>query len=184
MSLRLAFLVAVATLINVRFAHAEGPTATPAPWPVVPPERFAYDPRLPGPSGYHVESSANGALVTSGAVIFGVSYGLAVIAAASSRSGERFEALVPIAGPFIVAAGYHNSDDPGNAIAYYIALDGVLQAAGATLFVMGELMRDEALVRDDARPSATPSGSHRTQWQLLPTSFGHSGAGVGLVGAF
>jgi hypothetical protein len=114
------------------------------------PERLEYVAGQPIPAGYHLSSHSEVGLVVSGSVIFGVLYGISVVAAAwgsqdsSAHHGdsEFLWFAVPCVGPFIYAANTSNAK--GTAIA-----DGIGQIAGLAAFFVGFALTKLELVRTD-----------------------------------
>jgi hypothetical protein len=129
----------------------------------------------PVPYGYHPETRARKGLVITGSVLFGVLYLLSTLVAAgndSSYDGNRYSALwIPVAGPFVQMASSNNGSGDDEAF----LLDGVAQAAGVTMLVLGLAFPRTILVRNDL-----------TSISFVPTPMkvGHDGGGLGLVGRF
>ena len=128
----------------------------------------------------HEESHPRTGLVIAGAVTFGVSYGLAVIAGAASRTpsngggndlsvdlGPKKTVMIPFAGPFMQ---WNTRQD--TAMNCLIAADGVVQIAGAVMFIVGL-----------AWPTTEPKPNHASM-QLTPVRMGQGGSGVALRGDF
>jgi hypothetical protein len=128
------------------------------------------------PPGYHAETRARTGLVVGGAVTFGVLYLLSVLVGAaisdvnkgtgSSNSGDFL--FVPVAGPFLQMTRTDSSS--GNVT---LAIDGIAQAAGATMFVVGITSPKTVLVRNDLG-----------EVRIMPMKMGERGGGLGLVGTF
>lgn len=131
------------------------------------------------PPGYHAESRIRTGLVVGGAVTFGVLYLLSVLVGAaisdtnkafnnnSSRDNGDF-LFVPVAGPFLQMTKTDSSS--GNVT---LAIDGIAQAAGATMFIVGVTSPKTVLVRNDL-----------AEVHVMPMKMGTSGGGLGLVGTF
>jgi hypothetical protein len=127
------------------------------------------------PPGYHAETRVRTGLVVGGAVTFGVFYLLSVLVGAaisdvnrgSSRDSGDF-LFVPVAGPFLQMTKTDSSS--GNVT---LAIDGIAQAAGATMFVVGVTSPKTVLVRNDLG-----------QVRIMPMKMGQGGGGIGLVGTF
>ncbi len=124
----------------------------------------------PIPPGYHEESHARLGLVITGACLFGTFYLFTSMAAAiSNDEGSSVNALyVPVFGPFIQAG--ETSTSTG---AFFLALDGLVQAGGVTMFALGLAMPKKELVRNDLG----------VQWSLKPM-IGRNQTGMGVVGSF
>ena len=111
----------------------------------------------------------------TGAVLFGVLYLLSTLVASendSSYDGNRYTALwIPVAGPFIQAGSSNNASGDRE----IFILDGLAQAAGVTMLVLGLAFPRHILVRNDLiSVSFLPA----------PMKVGHDGGGLGLVGRF
>ena len=131
------------------------------------------------PPGYHAETRVRSGLVVGGAVTFGVLYLLSVLTAAiisdanktvgdnSSRDNGDF-LYVPVAGPFLQMTKTDSSS--GNVT---LAIDGLAQAAGATMFIVGITSPKTVLVRNDL-----------AEVHVMPMKMGRDGGGLGLVGTF
>jgi hypothetical protein len=129
------------------------------------------------PPGYHAESRIRTGLVVGGAVTFGVLYLLSVlVGAAISDTNKAFNnnkdngdfLFVPVAGPFLQMTKTDSSS--GNVT---LAIDGIAQAAGATMFIVGVTSPKTVLVRNDLG-----------EVRVMPMKMGTNGGGLGLVGTF
>jgi hypothetical protein len=134
-----------------------------------------WDEGQPIPYGYHPETRAKKGLVITGAVLFGVVYLLSTLVASvddNSYDGNRYSALwIPIIGPFIQLGSNGNASGDNETL----VLDGLAQAAGVTMLVLGLAFPRHILVRNDL-----------TSISFVPTPMrvGHEGGGLGLVGRF
>jgi hypothetical protein len=164
--------------------------------PAWPPAVLPYREGQPIPNAYRLESHANTGLIIGGLVTFLASYGTAVGFAAKHDfdNGLGWTAL-PVVGPYgaIGARSFsctqtdprsqkclHRAVDEVKAVTF-LAVDGMIQAVGATLLLVGIADRTKELVRIDM-PSAsvTPTfwvadrraGSEMDAW------------GLGLTGTF
>ena len=129
----------------------------------------------PVPYGYHPETRARKGLVITGSVLFGVLYILSTLVAAAnddSYSDNKYSALwIPVVGPFIQAGANNNGSGDNETF----ILDGLAQAAGVTMLVLGLAFPRTILVRNDLLSvSFVPT----------PMKVGHDGGGLGLVGRF
>lgn len=129
------------------------------------------------PPGYHAETKARVGLLVGGAVTFGVLYLLSVLTGAiihdvnkGDRNGGDDGAFlyVPVAGPFLQMT--KTESGTGNVV---LAIDGIAQAAGATMFIVGITSPKTILVRNDLG-----------EVRVLPMRMGDKGGGIGLVGTF
>jgi len=136
-----------------------------------------YEEGDPIPPGYHAETQTRKGLVIGGAVTFGVMYLITVLVAAAmddvsnsyGSSGSSGTLLyVPVAGPFLQMTKTETSS--GNVA---LVIDGVAQAAGATMLIVGLTSPKTVLVRNDL-----------AEVRVSPMKIGESGTGFGLVGRF
>jgi hypothetical protein len=134
-----------------------------------------YEEGEPVPPGYHAESRVRTGLVVGGAVTFGVLYLISALTASAisdvnkTTGGENADLLyVPVAGPFLQMTQTESST--GNV---FLAIDGIAQAAGATMLIVGLTSPKTVLVRNDL-----------AEVHVMPMKMGHNGGGLGLVGTF
>jgi hypothetical protein len=106
-----------------------------------------WDPDLPPPPGYHVETHARKGLVIGGAVPLGVFWGISSLVAAASRNTVAL--YVPAIGPFV----QFTKSDTGIE-KFLAAFDGVVQSAGLFMLVYGLAVPRTELVENSASPSA------------------------------
>ncbi|MFT3770831.1 MAG: hypothetical protein QM820_35865 [Minicystis sp.] len=127
----------------------------------------------PVPLGYHPIKRMRTPLVVAGSVTFGATYLLTALGGAiASDAGNDHAAslLVPIAGPFIMIGGTRSATG-----SFGLVIDGLAQAAGVTMLVVGLAMPKAVLKRNDlGKIEITPT----------PMQFGSSGGGFGIVGRF
>jgi hypothetical protein len=119
-------------------------------------------------------------LVTSGIVVFGLSYGTSVVIAASSGHDGDHHLYVPLAGPWLDIAN-RGSCPAGSAACdgettnkILLGVDGVIQAVGALQILAGLLSTERADVRSASRTPPAP------KLRLSPARIG-AGYGVGAV---
>jgi hypothetical protein len=135
-----------------------------------------YEEGDPIPPGYHAESKVRKGLVIGGAITFGALWLLSVLVAAAindtnKATGGGTDAsflYVPVAGPFLQMT--KTDSGTGNVT---LAIDGIAQAAGATMFIVGLTSPKTILVRNDL-----------AEVRLSPIRMGQNGGGLGLVGTF
>ena len=137
-----------------------------------------YEDGEPIPPGYHADTRVRSGLVVGGAVTFGVMYLLTVLVGAAindaserpyGTKGDRGDFLfVPVAGPFLQMTKTDTSS--GNTI---LVIDGVAQAAGATMLIVGITSPRTVLVRNDL-----------AEVRVAPMKVGERGSGLGLIGTF
>ena len=164
--------------------------AAPPPYGAYPrgPARLRYEDGDPVPAGYHVVTRARQGLVIAGTVVFAVSYGIAFgVAVIDDFNDQTSWLTIPIAGPWLMMynraqprCDTQSSDicieqDLETILRFYLALDGVAQAAGATMLGFGIADR-KLLVRDDSYAAV--------RVRILPGRVGSSGYGAMLAGRF
>lgn len=131
----------------------------------------AWQPGGPIPPGYHIEDRPRTGLVVAGAIVAGIPYALSVMAAtAANENNETGWLYVPVVGPWLTMGQRNYScNDNGNqstsqslqcvgdifAVMGLIA-DGVMQATGATLLLVGVAAGKPTLVPNDQSLHVTP----------------------------
>lgn len=153
------------------------------------PALLPYRAGLPVPPGYRVEHRAATGMIFGGLATFGIAYSTALVLGASANFGDGTGwVAVPVIGPWaaIGARSYHCSNDPSLAnqcvsgafsevqTIAILSADGVIQAAGAVLFVVGLASGEDELVRKEPPVS----------FRVLPRTVGVDGFGVGVDGRF
>jgi hypothetical protein len=164
------------------------PAPPPQPYGAYPrgPARLRYEEGDPIPAGYHVVHRSRQGLVIAGTIVFAVSYGIALSVAMIDDFKDGTGSLaIPVAGPWLMM---YNRTRPncdsqtGNGcveqgletiLRFYLAVDGVAQAAGVGMLGFGMAGR-QLLVRDDSYAYV----------RLVPTPVGSSGYGATLLGLF
>ena len=121
------------------------------------------------------EKVPNAALITSGAVMFGIPYTTSfVVAASSNRTSDR-HLFLPLVGPWIDLASRGQcvgpSCDGETSNKVLLVFDGLLQSAGALQFMSGFLFPTTRIVTRTASVQVAPSG-------------GRSGMGLTAYGRF
>lgn len=122
----------------------------------------------PIPYGYHREERVRKGMVITGPILFGVPYLYGTLLASASHDidHDEFTALyIPVLGPFIQMSKTDSAT--GREI---LAIDGVLQATGAFLFIYGLAVPRAILVRNDLGSIS-----------LAPVRMGQDGRGNGLA---
>ncbi|MFT3771069.1 MAG: hypothetical protein QM820_37110 [Minicystis sp.] len=125
------------------------------------------------PPGYQAIQRMRPELVTAGAVTFGVTYvltGLGGAIGADAGCSGCTSLLVPVVGPFLMMPSTESVTGR-----FALALDGITQVAGVTMFVVGLAAPRTILVRSDLA---------KTRIVPTPMRFGNHGTGLGLVGTF
>jgi hypothetical protein len=149
------------------------PSALPEPAP--PSERpvvqIPYDPERPIPEGFVRRSGPRVGIMMGGAALFGFAYATSVVLAVTDAEltesdVEEVEAsrhnqalLAPLIGPF-AALGTSNRT-PGESV--LLTVDGVLQAGGLAMFLVGLATREHWLER-----------APKVGWSLSPSYAGLS----------
>lgn len=128
-------------------------------------------------------------MIVGGLATFALAYGAAIVVGASANFGDGTGwTAVPVIGPWaaIGARSYHCTNDPLQAnqcisgafsevqTIAILSADGVIQTAGAVLFVVGLASGHDELVRDDLPVS----------FRVLPRTMGADGLGLGVDGHF
>jgi hypothetical protein len=146
----------------------------------------------PAPSAETVprraSSGPNMPMVGGGIIVFGLSYGTAVVVASTSEHQGDDHLYVPLVGPWIDFADRGQcgtgstptcTAETGNKV--LLAVDGVLQALGVLTVVGGLLYTGE---RDrDYGTTASPTTA-QPKVQITPVQYGRSGVGLAAVGLF
>jgi hypothetical protein len=134
----------------------------------------------PVPRGYHVETGPRTGMVIGGGIVLGIGHFGAIMGAAESGFDESYWGLaLPVLGPWIFMATHE--DGCGGRLwgqcmidSYaLLVLDGVIQATGATLLVVGLSARTAHLVPDKTAPVT-----------ISPIRLGRSAYGLAVAGAF
>ncbi len=150
--------------------------AAPQPlYPAAPgPRTLEWEPGEPVPAGYHVTTQFRKGLVIGGAVVFGSVWLLNALVASigiDTNQGQAAPLFVPIVGPFIAMGTFRSLQALDT---FFLALDGLTQAGGAAMLIIGLAVPTHQLTRN--RYASGP-------WILpMPMSFGAGSAGLGLVG--
>lgn len=127
------------------------------------PRKLPYVEGMPIPMGYHVGEQRRHTLVAVGASLFAASYLASVLTATTVMlGGDRHRSevgplYVPFAGPFVTLATSRSVDindkhERTNGI--LLIADGVTQAAGALIFIIGMATHEQVLLRN-ATPTTT-----------------------------
>jgi hypothetical protein len=138
------------------------------------------------PAGYHLEERPRKGLIISGALLTGIPWALGVsIVSGSNFPNSSGWLVVPALGPWLTLAARHDSrcsstsddlcvDDGVNAATRTVlVLDGLMQTAGAVLFIVGVSSPSKVVARDF-------TGS----LHFTPAPLGRQGVGGFLSGQF
>jgi len=124
-----------------------------------------WDETRPIPAGYHAEMRSRVGLITGGAILFAVPYLFSALSGAVAADSNRWNGgnpaaamFVPVAGP-IIQIGRSDSAT----LDLVLILDGIAQAAGLTMLIVGLVSPKKVLVRNDlgtlgVAPLMLPSG--------------------------
>ena len=135
------------------------------------------------PDGYRLRSQPRRGLIVAGSIVTGVPWVLSVTSAVGADFDDKSGfLLVPVVGPWLMLLAGGASDSPceqtigcvqeNSAEREMIVCDGLLQTAGAAMFVAGIAFPRKRLVRNDVTVS------------LVPAQLGRDGYGLGAVGTF
>jgi hypothetical protein len=138
----------------------------------VAPGVLEWEPGQAIPPGYEKRTQVRKGFVIAGSILFGTAWLSSVITAA----GVDEPALaVPVVGPWILAAQI-GTDSVNLLFKTLFIADGIQQAAGLALLIVGLTAPKTIVVRSDATAA-------RTWWTPTPMSFGKGSVGLGIVGA-
>jgi hypothetical protein len=125
------------------------------------------------PPGYHKGSRVRKGLVIAGSIMFGVAW----VPTAVMMSFAAPIGILPVFGPFVVAAQTGSSEGGGGVVTFWLVFDGLQQAVGLGLLIGGVSGRETVLLRDDVQTAKT-----KPWWLPKPMAFGPRGGGLGFVG--
>ncbi len=134
------------------------PPAPPAP-PEKPreyPARLRWDEGDPIPAGYEPTSRPRTGLLVTGAVLFGVAYLPSLAIAAGDEDTDYLPLAIPFAGPFVTMGTAQSQD----AATFWLAVDGITQIAGGTMFIASFIARQSSLKKQDTPLIGVASGPH------------------------
>jgi len=159
--------------------------AVPVQQPPPGPKTMDYEDGEPIPAGYHKKTRVRKWMVAGGAATFGALYLFSLIIGATGDSvcsseqssgnlnpcrpnGWR-DLYIPVAGPFVAIAGLNATGGTAP-----LLIDGIGQAAGVALLIVGIAMPSSELVRDDVG---------KPKFFVTPT-VARGATGLGVVGTF
>lgn len=137
----------------------------------------------PIPPGYHESTRIRKGLVIGGAVTFGVMYlftafGATIADGACAGTCSVGSLFVPVVGPFIYMGTKGNTALDN----FWLGFDGVVQAGGLAMFIIGLAAPSTVLVRNDLGTTATPKAP---KLALTPVPLiSPTAQGLGLLGTF
>ena len=140
------------------------------------PPTLPYEEGQPVPAGYRVESRLRKGLLIGGLVTFGSLYLVSAFTGGAAQDDKFTPLFVPIAGPFITI-GTAKAEGVGT---FTLLLDGVGQAGGALMAVLGLTLDQTLLVRNDLE-ARRGDGVAPSRIRVTPL-FGRGTAGLGLAG--
>ena len=142
------------------------------------------------PPGYELEEHTPSTPIVVGSVMMGVPYATGLgIAAAEDFANSSGWLAVPVLGPWLTLASRDNpcetakdaqefNSDVGHCVAEpfvrgMLVLDGVLQATGAVVLIVGASSSEKRIVK-----------KQEPRVVAMPAPVGRTGYGVGLLGSF
>ena len=126
------------------------------------------------------ETRMNTELIGSGLVIFGLSYGAAVVVAATSDNEADDRLFIPVVGPWLDLSDRGScpvdstSCDSETRNKVLLVIDGVFQAGGITAAIVGVFTPHRTRVTSTAQKGV----------KVLPVSMGRGSPGIGVFGRF
>ena len=165
------------------YYHPDDPAAYAPEEPREPPRELPYYEGEPKPPGYVLVERRRRGLVIGGALTLGIPYAISVSVAAGGQYDDSTGwLLAPVVGPWITA-GRLDDDCSDDGLDFdcndyagartLLAMDGLAQAAGAVMLVVGIAFPKRLWVRD-----------YTTEVSIAPVRLGRSGYGLGAVGSF
>jgi len=167
------------------------PYGAPPPYATQPlpvdtrPRRMPYTDGEPVPPGYMLESKTKKGLWLSGMLMVAIPYALGVsFASLGDFDNQSGWLILPVAGPWVTLAARNNCERNSNSfdscnegserlLRLWLVIDGLVQTAGAVMFVAGVSSTKTELVR---------VGS--LELKLVPGTIGKNGYGAYALGTF
>jgi hypothetical protein len=146
-----------------------------------------YEEGQPIPPGYHLVKQNRRGLIIAGSITTGVMWVFGLMAAVGNDFKDNTGLLViPVVGPWALLAtdtardkscgttanGIDVCTESKAGLRAVLVLDGIVQTAGAAMFISGFAFPRARLIRNDVTVS------------FVPTTFGNGGYGVGAIGRF
>lgn len=128
--------------------------------PPPPPPRKPFVEGQPAPEGYRLQTGPNKRMLVAGAAMFGGAYLFSVLGAAFALGEEGPDQdkwaplFVPVVGPWVTLGtasdqAFNGRATDGDELGILLVLDGVAQAAGLTIFIIGAASQRREWVRKD-----------------------------------
>jgi hypothetical protein len=136
--------------------YVEPPAQYPASQYYPPPNYYVQPNYMPAPPPRFktIETPRYG-LMTAGLVVLGVSWS---VNALSGYLADEWRLAVPVVGPFMYAHEIDNSSDFGTRTAIaFLVLDGLVESAGAAMFLAGVLTHHQVRVMEHAKIMVVPT---------------------------
>jgi hypothetical protein len=147
------------------------------------PRELPYYEEEPAPQGYRLVERPRRGLVIAGALTLGVPYAISVsVAAGGNYNRTSGWLLIPVIGPWITTAkipDHDCNDTPGSCDGSaqgergMAAFDGIAQAAGAAMLIVGLTVPKRLWIRETT-----------AELSIVPTRIGREGYGLVGVGRF
>jgi hypothetical protein len=119
--------------------------------------------------GVHEEEQPRYGLMTAGIIVLGASWS---INAATAYLANEWKLAVPVVGPFLETQNIStSSNDANRMVVGLLVFDGLIETAGAAMFLAGAFTKHKVRVRDRMRVSFVPTA-------------GRAAAGVAAYGSF
>jgi hypothetical protein len=97
-------------------------------------------------------------LMTAGLIVLGASWSINAI---SGYLGNEWRLAIPVAGPFMYANSINTSDDFGTRTAVtFLVLDGLVETAGAAMFLAGAFTKHRVKVMEHAKLTIVPTAGY------------------------
>lgn len=126
---------------------------------------------VPAPVSFREVEQPRYGLMTAGLILFGASWS---INAATAYVANEWKLAVPVVGPFMETQNINTSGsyaDGNRMLVGLLVFDGLIETAGATMFLAGALTKHKVRVYDRPRVSVVPTA-------------GRASAGVAAFGSF
>jgi hypothetical protein len=168
-----------------------------------------YDPSKPIPDGYRLESNSRRGMVVPGAIIFGISYGMSLMVAASTTESTSYSSsssssggvpydssllYYPVVGPWLALGTVHSQADCSRYSSSYYSSDYTDCTSQNSDIGMWRFMLVIDGVAETVGAALVLLGvtvrtqqlvlTDRLQASIVPARIGRTGQGLALVGSF